>query len=399
VPLSRRRELTFRAIAVTIGVILPLALVEGLAAALVSLEKRRHEPEPPVAVAAGIPDDHHVQTTPDPYLLYRMQPNLDSGFVRTNAYGLREGPIEPTPAPDALRILFLGGSVAWGYDSKDGEDTVPSLLEAELARRADGTPGLRGRRIEVLNGGVPGYVAWQEALLYAIHLRELRPRWIVTLDGTNDAAAALHSGVAGAPMRWGTVQRAYLAAHSSLWGILWSRFVSGVQDLKVAKLVEVLRPRPVEARDPPSPADVAAALRGALEHLSAVARPEGAGVLTALQPMTILPDTKPLTDYEAALVAFEERRMPGSNRYYAESFEAIRGELGALDRARPGFSFLDATRVFSATPEPTFTDHCHLTPLGRQILARQLADRLVELLDAPASPRTEGPAAAASGSG
>jgi len=381
--------MAFRAIAVTLGVVVPIAIVEGLASALVSLEKDRYEPELPEEIRAVIPEDRGVETVPDPYLMYRVKPHIEHENTRTNAYGLRAGPIDRTPAPGVLRVLLLGGSVAWGHDAQDNEDTIARYLEEELTARADHIPALRGRRIEVLNGGVPAYVTWQEALLYAIHLRELRPHWIVTLDGTNDVAAAIYSGIAGAPMRYGAVRRAYLGANASLSGALWAWLVESVQDLKTAKLLDRMDPRSVDDRGARSPAEVAAAMGEAVEHLVDSAKPEGARVLTALQPMPLLPDAKPLTPYEAKLVAFDERRMPGSNRYYAESFAAMRGELAALERERPGFSFLDATGVFSATTGPIFTDHYHLTPRGRRILARRIADGFVEALGAADPPLAE----------
>src|SRR5262245_52491332 len=129
--MTPRREIAFRAIAVLLGVALPLAIAEGTAAWLIKLDNRRFKADLPAAVEATINlNDRHIPTLPDPYLEYRIQPNLAGERVRTNEYGLRDGPIERRPAPDTIRILFLGASVAWGYHSKSNEDTIPSYLEA-----------------------------------------------------------------------------------------------------------------------------------------------------------------------------------------------------------------------------------------------------------------------------
>ena len=98
--------------------------------------------------------------------------------------------------------------------------------------------------------------------------------------------------------------------------------------------------------------------------------------------MVILPDTKPLTAFEEQIVAYYDHRMPGRNAYFAASYAAMRLALAELERDSGGrIAALDATDVYVATPEPAYSDHCHLTPLGRKLLARAIAVRLIEALD------------------
>jgi lysophospholipase L1-like esterase len=371
-----RREIAFRAIAVLLGVAIPLGTAEGIAAWLISRDNDRYRPVMPEAVRASVnEDDRHIPTFPDPYLSYRVLPGIARERVQTNEYGLREGPIEPRPPPDVVRILFLGGSVAWGYTSNSNEDTIPSYLEQELARRADDVPALRGRRVEVLNAGVPAYVSWQEALSYALYLRRLEPAWIVSLDGTNDVAAAIINGRAGVPMRYRVTESAYLAIEPSPGDALWRWLLSAARELKVVKVFERLRPKPVSAYGPAPTAEVAAQLRDAAAFLNDAVQRDGARALVVLQPMVILPDTKPLTEFERQVVVEHDQRMPGRNAYYAESYAAIRAALTALARERGnGFRWLDATDAFAATAEPAYTDHCHLTPLGHRRLAQRIAE-------------------------
>jgi lysophospholipase L1-like esterase len=330
----------------------------------------------PAEVRAQVNDeDHHIPTVPDPYLSYRVVPNLAGERVQTNAFGLREGAIAEQPASDVVRILFLGGSVAWGYTSNSNEDTIPAYLEAALARRAAEVPALRGRRVEVLNAGVPAYVTWQEALLYAIYLHRLGASWIVSLDGTNDIAAAIINGRAGVPMRFRLTESAYLAVVPKPGEALWRWLVARARELRVVKAVERLRPAPVAKLTSVTPAEVAAQLREAIEFLDSAAQNSGARVLTVLQPMAILPDTKPLTEFERQIVVEHERRMPGRNAYYAESYAAMREALAALERERAGaFQWLDATNAFAQTADVAYSDHCHLTPIGHRTLAERIAD-------------------------
>ncbi len=371
-----RREIAFRTVAVLLGMAIPLGLAEGLSAWLIARDNQRYKPVLPEAVRASVNlDDRHIPTRPDPYLSYRVLPNLTGERVQTDEYGLREGPIDRLPAPDVVRILFLGASVAWGYTSNSNEDTIPSHLEAALARRAGEVPALRGRRVEVLNAGVPGYVSWQEALSYALYLRELSPAWIVSLDGTNDVAAAIINGRAGVPLRYRATESAYLAVEPNPLQVFGRWLLAAARELHTVRAFQRLRPVPLSAYGPPAPADVAAQLRDATAYLNHAAQREGARVLTVLQPMVILPDSKPLTEFERQIVVEHDHRMPGRNAYYADSYAEMRAALAELPRERGGAPlWLDATDVFADTAEVAYTDDCHMTPLGHRLLAERIAD-------------------------
>lgn len=383
------RELAFRAIAVLLGVAIPLALVEASGALALAWHRHRYDAQMPDAVRAAINlADRGIETLPDPYLGYRMKPGVQRERVQTNALGLRNGPVAERPEPGTLRVLFLGGSVTWGFTSNSNDDTVPAYLAAELAAR----PELRGRRIEVLNAGVPGYVSWQSALLYALELRRLEPSWVVSLDAANDISSAIINGRAGVPKRYRLSERSYLALRPSIAGALQAGLLSAARELNAVKAVERWWPPPLESFAPPPPREVGAALRDAMAFLADVAGHAGARPLSVLQPMVMLPDTKPLSNFERAIVREFEVRMPGRNRYHVESHAAMREALAELDRARTdAFGWLDASDAFDGVSEVTFTDECHLTPLGRRLLARRIAEALVR----PARPtetRTDRPA-------
>jgi lysophospholipase L1-like esterase len=371
-----RREIAFRAVAVLLGVALPLGISEGVAAWLIERDNHRYKAVLPEAVRASVNlGDRHIPTRPDPYLSYRVQPNLAGERVSTNEYGLRGGPIDRRPAADTIRILFLGASVAWGYTARSNDDTIPAYLEAELTQRAADLPALRGRRFEVLNAGVPGYVSWQEALSYALYLRELAPAWVVALDGTNDIAAAIINGRAGVPLRYRVTERAYLEVAPNPLRALGRWLMLGARELHTVRAFERLRPKPISAYHPPAPADVAAQLRDATAYLNHAATREGARVLTVLQPMAIFPGIKPLTEFEQRIAVEFDHRMPGRNAYYAESYAEMRIALAQLDGALGGeLLWLDATDAYASTPEVAYTDDCHLTPVGHRRLAERIAE-------------------------
>jgi lysophospholipase L1-like esterase len=102
---------------------------------------------------------------PDRPWLYGLRPGAegrlsDTGDVlyRINPDGFR-GPRHARPKPAGVfRVVVIGDSIAFGYGVQEGE-SFPRLLEARLAGLAPQA------RVEVVNLGVGGYNAWNEAEL------------------------------------------------------------------------------------------------------------------------------------------------------------------------------------------------------------------------------------------
>lgn len=181
-----------------------LAAGEGLARLVVGPAPAR-----PAAVQAAHGDDYVATTLTgldiapelnpsplieDPYVLWRNKPlarktqpvnpavfgRSDTWTIENDSAGYR-GPERP-PAGDedaVYRILCVGDSVTFGFNV-DQPDPYPRRLEARLRERHP------GRRIEVVNAGVPGWT-WVQGLrfLEAYGLR-LRPDLVIAAHGTND---------------------------------------------------------------------------------------------------------------------------------------------------------------------------------------------------------------------
>src|SRR5262249_43909505 len=87
--------------------------------------------------------------SPEPRLGHEHVANahavLQSVDIRTNAWGLRGGPVSDTPAAGTRRILVLGSSIALGW-GVDEDKVVSSLLQKKFEAS--------GQTVEMLNGGI-----------------------------------------------------------------------------------------------------------------------------------------------------------------------------------------------------------------------------------------------------
>jgi len=323
--MTQRRLWLLKGSGVVLGCLAGFGIIEAVGSIGLHFIRHAVRPELPAAIESQIlSKGRSFETIPDPYLLYKLKPGLQTPNARTNRYGLRGPEIDELPGPNVHRILLLGGSVAWGYSARNDDETISEALERYLNAHRERSPALAGKTVEVLNGAVPGYVAWQEALAYSIHYRKLDPQLIVTLDGANDYYAAIVSQQVGAPMRFRANAQAYLASKPTLSEAIGGWFRYRVHKLKIAKYLRRRRRTSLAELAPPVAAEVVEGYRQALEHLADIAAIEHAAVMPVLQPMLILPDTKPLTGFERQSIEYYDLQIPGINAAYDEVFEAIR---------------------------------------------------------------------------
>src|SRR5204863_6759413 len=89
-----------------------------------------------------------------------------------NSRGLRaEESAEQDPRP---KIIFLGGSAAFGQGAETDQDTIPAILQQSIKSH------------RVLNAGVIGFQSGQELTYLVTQLIDYQPVMVVAYDGWND---------------------------------------------------------------------------------------------------------------------------------------------------------------------------------------------------------------------
>ena len=166
--MSRRRLLLFRCLAVGLSLLIILVGAEVLLRAYVW--SRGWTPN---CYAADI-----ELYAPHPDRGGDLKPGfrLRSGVFKIdiNQQGLR-GPEIRSPTDDRLRIAILGGSSVFGYFVNDGEEAA-RLLEQSLS----------AERVEILNGGVPGYNLFHTYGRFQERILPLKPDMVILYLGWND---------------------------------------------------------------------------------------------------------------------------------------------------------------------------------------------------------------------
>lgn len=100
--------------------------------------------------------------------------------IAINALGYRDVRRAPTSEPGVPRIALVGDSHVFGLGTEFSQG-LPQALERRLG-------GALGRRVEVLNAGVPGYDVAKELDALPALLQRLHPQHLVFLLDPNDFA-------------------------------------------------------------------------------------------------------------------------------------------------------------------------------------------------------------------
>ncbi len=108
-------------------------------------------------------------------LIYELNPE----HPEINAYGMRQGEFARDELADSFVIAAIGDSHTYSADSALKENAFPARLEKHLAE-------ITGRKVKVLNFGVPGYNMAQELEVLKVKALPFQPDLIILQYCIND---------------------------------------------------------------------------------------------------------------------------------------------------------------------------------------------------------------------
>ncbi|MDE2854367.1 MAG: SGNH/GDSL hydrolase family protein [Chloroflexota bacterium] len=291
-----------------------------------------------------------------PYSYWTVAP-FDGNFINVDEGGRRRSPVH-TDAPAAERIYFFGGSTMWGYGARD-EYTIPAQVEALLSRR--------DMPVQASNFAQPGYVSWQDLLLFQAQLAlDNAPELAVFYHGFNDVYAAYLQGRAGLTLREN--QRA--------------------NDVELGRLLRSGQPvlMPFEAeisqydwslitRGAATAWDIADRLLANQRLIRAAAIEHDVRVLFVLQPALFAKSAR--TAAEQRILDDVESAQPGFIDLYREVERIIREAVS--DGRSDDMTFL--TELFRDVSDGIFFDRVHINEIGNRHVAEALVAPIADAQD------------------
>lgn len=204
-PKRRFRNILLNALLLAVS----LLVAFGISEALLYLHEQRvlHSERLTHLLDGPTPDDLNLhQRSENEVLVYELRPNAEfPPHLRINSAGFRDEEFSTPKPEDVYRIICLGDSVTFGWETVQ-DNTWPAILEEVLASGAEPP-----RRYEVYNMAVGGYNAEQECELLRTRVWDYDPDLVLVgyciNDGQVGADAALwqHYTVGG-PRTWKFIQ-------------------------------------------------------------------------------------------------------------------------------------------------------------------------------------------------
>src|SRR2546426_1602624 len=299
--------------------------------------------------------------------------------INSSGFRSRHDFLNPKP-PGVLRIATLGGSSTFGYEDED-EETYPYILEQTLRT------WYPGRRIEVLNLGIPQLRMENILALAATELPSLQPDLITFYEGYNDAMMPKRRSDAGIVYRvkdwfyfhsvgWRVVHSRIRAVYMRVTGWL-NRDLISTHGLDLPITLDRTR---VEA--------VRSAMRrefaGQLAQLADLAARLNATLILVTQTMTWhnVNEASPWPTYEEEVAAiarqYDHDGVLSARDAVLLAHADLQTELRTLAAART-LLLVDGIRLLDVDRRANMASPVHLTPTGNQRLAMGIADAIAHL--------------------
>ena len=351
----------------------------------------------------------------DRWTAWRNVPGYQRVDIRHNRQGFRrDADVSLEKPANTVRIFFLGGSAAYGceglfpeldpdWQRLDNRDLIDACLQKKLQQRHP------ERQWEVINASTNEFRLHQHLVLIYAQLLRYRPDLMIFMDGHNDMsgiigsttdpydafeetphAAEFQSMVYPKSLRsLFVINAAWLRNNSMLFEILQRKVMARQHDESLGPGADRAEhvPEHVQWSDLTAAAQQRAKdrLRQAGYYAQAVARIQHAleqeqiPAVFSLQPELIL-SSKPLTAVE---VKFADHMRQISRRYTTYMYQELRPAISRLmaeSSRRNDSVFVDLGDTFKDVREKTFTDYCHLTPRGNDLIAEQLYQAMTPAL-------------------
>lgn len=320
-----------------------------------------------------------------------------SSMTEFNNLGFRRREETSFEKPDnTVRIFFMGGSAAFGsqampssmYLTLSGqgeyknEETITAHLERKLAAKYP------HKNFEVINAATNWSRLHQQMLHYLRKIRNMQPDLILSMDAYNDSAGSMEestwhdSEYIGREQLFGNFKHKLsplFQNSNTAYLLAMVIFRTGAspkpdQDL-INQYAAIEKPEAFDQDLTQARIDYAQNLKrlvteyvDGMKYFSAVLKEDEVAHSFYLQPLAILDEYKTLTPIEKAIRGYQYDTMKPSQLIRMNFFRDIEQAGERLD-GKGQLQFESMLDVFAGSSDEVYSDYCHFTPKGNELLA------------------------------
>lgn len=330
-----------------------------------------------------------------PYLVFEPRADYSGNGYYTNSLHFRAEEFELEKSDNQFRIFVTGGSTAWGAGVNQ-EQLYTYLLESMLEEEY---PEID---FQVISTGVGVYSSVQERIMVENRLRWYDPDIVMMLSGWNDVFfgyigqnifeeqnTVLVSEIFEPRMFVGADGWQLDPDYTDAEPFFLSPPVFSDYDFVSLYLIDQVRYRlfanttdvQTEIAQVQTPTDeLANIIISNIEIVDFIADQADFDFVYYLQP-SLYSVNKPLGIYEEAILANMEQSYLGLNDYHTEGYAVLQSLLRDLS-IQNDFTYRDGNELFVNEVRDVFADHVHLGDRGNRILAEDMLEILIPLIDA-----------------
>ncbi|BAY60635.1 hypothetical protein NIES22_06940 [Calothrix brevissima NIES-22] len=277
----------------------------------------------------------------DPQIGYLLAPNQKTrrfgNRIEINEYSMRSEQITKTPAPDTVRVLILGDSIANGGWWTDQDNTISQLLRGALTSATLD----KYQQIEVLNASANSWGPRNE-LAYLQRFGSFQSQAVVLLINTDDLFAITPTSLPVGRDRNYPDRKPPLAMIE-----LWQRYL--IKD----------KPHPELQAIQKESGDRVGINLAAIGKIQALTQQSNSQFLLVMTPL------------------LREIGEPGSRDYEIKA----RQRLKEFTQAQQ-INYIDVLPIFNNTPnvKALYQDHIHLNLAGNRVVSQIIARSLLGMI-------------------
>lgn len=314
-----------------------------------------------------------------PYLMYRTPPvsakvsSGDSDMITC----FNGPPFSPKKPEGVWRIVVMGGSVVWGSGVDKSDDTFSARLNSILNSK------IKSGKIEVINAGQPGYNSTQELILLQQEIIGYEPDLVIFFDGFNDIGLAtrwsenLMNGVYyQAPYNYPIMRDKVLSPQKTTRTvvrdfIMLSHFLAQMEHIvaRAPKNTQFVPIKPQELKQFLTKSS--SRYRENLDAALLLLQDKNIQAVSAIQPMILWKNNLSDDERKLGMIPYADLLA----EFYPPLFE-----MGRIVSEKRGRLFWNYADIFRDLPETIYIDAVHFNSRGHEIIANDMAQRILPLL-------------------
>jgi lysophospholipase L1-like esterase len=327
----------------------------------------------------------HLKLALAPFTVYQNFPSQHTEQFNINSHGLRED--EGAAQDSRPKVIWLGGSAAFGQGAATDSDTIPAILQQSINTH------------RFVNAGVIGFQSGQELTFLITDLIDYKPAIVIAYNGWNDVFDGIRSPQRGVHKLGfnnnffrmeDELASNYRTQISSSAGL--SRFLktSAGKSLVLQRFSQAISReirRPIRTiRDLPEAGQkdlmdrMVATYVNNVRKMAVFSQASGAKFLLVFQP-EVGQRSNPTADEKELLniLIGDTPRYDFFPAYYRQFLSAAKVLL-----TQEGVAWIDANEsaLYQSDPQTLFKDPVHTNRRGNEIAAQIISEKLRPILEA-----------------